>query len=370
MRALNSPWFSNFLLRVGDGTKESIIGNFICIPDDMTILFATKENSIKELFNAIFPSIENNVYTSNYIASIEILSTRNESVDEINDQMLDNFQGEEHVYYSFDEVEDDKHHFYPTEFLNALNVNGLPPHKLRLKIGCPIILLRNIDPSRGLCNGTTLICKGIHRNAIDAEIATRPHSGERMTVALRRLIFAVTLFVGLLSFAHSIPDKCRACNAVAEELEHEMIKEKPKNHLDLRNRLDSKGQRQGKVIDYKVSELRVVDLLDGLCDKMQDYTLQKVDSNKRIWMKVDDWDNITSNKQELRAYSKEISSYCGRLLEETEDDLAELIMKGSVKVGDVSKVLCHDLSKHCNSSSSHKHESSHDEEDDEVHGEL
>jgi len=26
----------------------------------------------------------------------------------------------------------------------------------------------------------------------------------------------------------------------------------------------------------RVSELRVVELLDGLCDKMQDYTLQKV----------------------------------------------------------------------------------------------
>lgn len=27
----------------------------------------------------------------------------------------------------------------------------------------------------------------------------------------------------------------------------------------------------------RVSELRVVELLDGLCDKMQDYTLQKVE---------------------------------------------------------------------------------------------
>ncbi|KAF5794371.1 hypothetical protein HanRHA438_Chr08g0338511 [Helianthus annuus] len=189
-----------------------------------------------------------------------------------------------------------------------------------------------------------------------------------VAVALRRLIFVTTIFVAL-SLAHSIHDKCRACNAVAEELELELMKEKPKNHLDMRHRLDSKGQRQGKVIDYKVSELRVVDLLDGLCDKMQDYTLQKVDSTKKIWMKVDDWDNITSNKQESRAYSKEISSYCGRLLEETEDELADLIKKGSVKVGEVSKVLCHDLSKHCNSSTSHDHESSHDE-DDEIHGEL
>ncbi|KAI7747860.1 hypothetical protein M8C21_027432 [Ambrosia artemisiifolia] len=187
-----------------------------------------------------------------------------------------------------------------------------------------------------------------------------------MTVVFRRLIFVATIFV-VISLSHSIHDRCRACNAVAEELELGLMKEKPKNHLDMRHRLDSKGQRRGKVIDYKVSELRVVDLLDGLCDKMQDYTLQKVDSTKKIWMKVDDWDNITSNKQESRAYSKEISSYCGRLLEETEDELAELIKKGSVKVGEVSKVLCHDLSKHCTSSTSH--ESSHEEED-EIHGEL
>ncbi|KAF9586942.1 hypothetical protein IFM89_039814 [Coptis chinensis] len=52
--------------------------------------------------------------------------------------------------------------------------------------------------------------------------------------------------------------------------------EKPRNHLDLRNWLNSKDQREGKVIDYRVSELRVVELLDGLCEKMQEYTLDKL----------------------------------------------------------------------------------------------
>ncbi|CAH1430966.1 unnamed protein product [Lactuca virosa] len=189
-----------------------------------------------------------------------------------------------------------------------------------------------------------------------------------MRAALRRLIFVAAIFI-TLSIAHSIHDKCAACNAVAEELELGMMKEKPKNHLDMRHRLDSTGQRRGKVIDYRVSELRVVDLLDGLCDKMQDYTLQKIDSNKKTWIKVDDWDDMTSNKQESRAHSKEISSYCGRLLEETEDELAELIKKGSVKVGEVSKVLCQDLSKHCKKTSG-QHESTHDDEDDEANEEL
>ncbi|CAN6481575.1 unnamed protein product [Victoria cruziana] len=92
----------------------------------------------------------------------------------------------------------------------------------------------------------------------------------------------------------------------------------------MRHRLDSKGQREGKLIDYRVSELRIVELLDGLCEKMQDYTFEKVNSGKRAWIKVDDWDNYTLkiDKQEARAYSKDISSYCGRLLEETEDEVS------------------------------------------------
>ncbi|XP_052202307.1 uncharacterized protein LOC127808037 isoform X2 [Diospyros lotus] len=161
---------------------------------------------------------------------------------------------------------------------------------------------------------------------------------------------SVALFLtvtALFSLAASIDDKCAACNAVADELELGLSNEKPRNHLDMRHRLDSKGQREGKLIDYRVSELRVVELLDGLCEKMQDYTLRKIASTEQEWIKVDNWDNLTIDKQEARAYSKDMSTYCGRLLEETEDELAELIKKGSVKAGGVSKVLCQDLSKHC-----------------------
>ncbi|XP_057469204.1 uncharacterized protein LOC130758351 isoform X1 [Actinidia eriantha] len=165
-------------------------------------------------------------------------------------------------------------------------------------------------------------------------------------MSLESVAFLLTI-LAILSIAASLDDKCAACNAVAGELELGLSHEKPRNHLDMRHRLDSKGQRKGKVIDYRVSELRVVELLDGLCEKMQDYTLKKIDSTKQEWVKVNDWDNLTTDKQEARAYSKDISTYCGRLLEETEDELAESIKKGSVKVGEVSKVLCQDLSKHC-----------------------
>ncbi|XP_024964967.1 ATP-dependent DNA helicase PIF1-like [Cynara cardunculus var. scolymus] len=180
MRALTDPWFSDFLLRVRDGDEESVDGNFIRIPDDMTIPYTSKNESNDALIDAIFPSLQSCETASDYIISRAILTTKNEHVDEINDQLIEKFCGDEKIYYSFDEAENDKNNLYPMEFLNSLTVNGLPPHYLRLKIGCPIILLRNIDPSNGLCNGTRLICRGFQQNAIDAEIVVGQQAGKRV----------------------------------------------------------------------------------------------------------------------------------------------------------------------------------------------
>ncbi|KAG2627512.1 hypothetical protein PVAP13_3KG127349 [Panicum virgatum] len=84
------------------------------------------------------------------------------------------------VYHSFDSAIDDPHNYYPSEFLNTLTPNGLPPHMLKLKIGCPIILLRNIDPANGLYNGTRLVVRGFAKNSINAETVLGQHAGKRV----------------------------------------------------------------------------------------------------------------------------------------------------------------------------------------------
>ena len=90
-----------------------------------------------------------------------ILCPRNDEVHDINEAILQQFNpnAEVHILRSIDSVskEDGIHHAYSAEFLQQLNTGGLPPALLCLKVGSPVILLRNLDPGEGLCNGTRIV---------------------------------------------------------------------------------------------------------------------------------------------------------------------------------------------------------------------
>ena len=61
-------------------------------------------------------------------------------------------------FSSADSLENPSDSFrFNIEFLNTLRPNGFPHHILNLKPGMPLMLLRNINPRQGLCNGTRLI---------------------------------------------------------------------------------------------------------------------------------------------------------------------------------------------------------------------
>ena len=63
----------------------------------------------------------------------------------------------------------------------------MPAHQLLLKKNQPIILLRNLRPDKGLCNGTKLICRSMHRYYIEAEIANSDTHTTATTILIPRI---------------------------------------------------------------------------------------------------------------------------------------------------------------------------------------
>ena len=97
-----------------------------------------------------------------YYKDKTILCPKNVDVDRFNEEMLKTLPGEEKVYYSADavpvgDIDSDEGMYVTTEFLNSINLSGLPPHLLTVKVGAVMMLLRNLSPKRGLCNGTRIL---------------------------------------------------------------------------------------------------------------------------------------------------------------------------------------------------------------------
>ena len=88
---------------------------------------------------------------------------------------------------SFDEVEGDTHNLFQQEFLKSIAQGSIPPYILKVKKGEPLMLLWNIDPRYGMCDGTWLLCRGLFKNVLDVEILTRNNAGKRAFLPIIKL---------------------------------------------------------------------------------------------------------------------------------------------------------------------------------------
>src|SRR6266511_849458 len=108
MRAQSDPWFSKFLLRIGNGVEETIEQDYVKLPSEICVPYTgAEDDQLEDLIDIVFPMLEENMTNSNYITSQAILSTRNENVNSINMKPIEHFPGEQMVYHSFDSVVDD-----------------------------------------------------------------------------------------------------------------------------------------------------------------------------------------------------------------------------------------------------------------------
>lgn len=172
--------FSEWLLKLGNGNlqEQGLAEDIFEIPP------VCVEN--ESIVDAIFPTIIT-PETISSIADRAILTPKNDDALKINEDVLLRIKTEAKTYYSVDSIQDDQenideHAVYPIEFLNSITPGGMPPHQLNLKIGAVVILLRNIDPAKALCNGTRLIVKQLMSRLIDCEVLTGSTKGKRVFI--------------------------------------------------------------------------------------------------------------------------------------------------------------------------------------------
>ncbi|XP_015941175.1 uncharacterized protein LOC107466684 [Arachis duranensis] len=129
-----------------------------------------------------------------YFQSRAILAPTLKSVEKVNDFVLTIFPGMEKEYLSSDttcqadENEDVKQEWFTSEFLNDIKCSGLLNHKLTLKPGVAVMLLRNIDQTSGLCNGTRLIVNKLGSNVIGATVVSGRNIGDKVYIPRMNLI--------------------------------------------------------------------------------------------------------------------------------------------------------------------------------------
>lgn len=159
--------FAQRLLRIGNGTW---IHNEYEIEYNESVCRQCED--LNTLITSTFPDITSNYTNKSWLPERAIVTLRNEVVDTINETILQEIPGEIRCYKSIDTtVDENEATLYPTEFLNSLQHSGIPQHELKLKVGAPIILMRNLCPPK-LCNGTKLIIQKLNKYTIEAEIIT------------------------------------------------------------------------------------------------------------------------------------------------------------------------------------------------------
>ncbi|CAJ2631062.1 unnamed protein product [Trifolium pratense] len=180
--------FGKWILSIGDGDDHADGDgqSNIKIPEDLLITDTT--NPLMSLVDFVYPNFLDNINNPQFFQERGILAPTLESVEYVNDYLMSLIPGDEREFLSSDscvrsdensEIQGD---WFTTEFLNDIKVSGIPNHKLKLKVGCPVMLLRNVDQAKGLCNGTRLTVTHLGKKSISATVITGKNAGDKIFI--------------------------------------------------------------------------------------------------------------------------------------------------------------------------------------------
>ncbi|XP_076029107.1 ATP-dependent DNA helicase Pif1-like [Oratosquilla oratoria] len=184
VNSLNSTdlqYFANKLVEIGEDKINSC-------DNRIALQFGNRVSTIVALMESVFDNFESNYTDMDYLSERAILATINDNVHSINNEMLEKISEPIYTYNSIDKAIDTNEEVnFPIEFINSLEISGMPPHCLKLKIGAPNILLRNLNSPK-LCNGTRMVVISLSNNVIEAKILNGKYKGEQVLLPRIKLI--------------------------------------------------------------------------------------------------------------------------------------------------------------------------------------
>ncbi|XP_061365597.1 uncharacterized protein LOC133308879 [Gastrolobium bilobum] len=192
-------------------------GKVVVLGDEF--LIKGSEDPLSDIIDFVYPNPMDNILDPTFFKQRALLTPKLSDVAMLNEHLMAVIPGEERTFLSSDKVlkqdgnsslEDDE---ISLEILNTFSCSGIPDHKLTLKVKVPVMLLRNIDQSRGLCNGTRSLITKLGNHVVEAIVLTRNNIGDtvlipRMTMSPSGHTFPVNFqrrqFPLVVSFAMTI----------------------------------------------------------------------------------------------------------------------------------------------------------------------
>ena len=188
VRALTD--FASWVLAVGDGhiPTAEIVGeikgeDLIVIPERFCQLDGV--NSVDKMVESTFPDFLSNYKNADYLSERAILSPTNVVVGNVNSVIVDKIPGECTSYFSVDSAEDfpgserEQLGAFPPEYLHSFNIPGMPLHELKLKVGVVVMLMRNLNQTLGLCNGTRMMVTKCLKHCVECEVISGHYKGTK-----------------------------------------------------------------------------------------------------------------------------------------------------------------------------------------------
>lgn len=146
--------FNTWQLSVGNGDNIHGDEGEIEIPDECRF----DGDLASEVYGELFADSISRADMADYLRDRCILCVLNDRCGTYNDDITKRMPGQLSVFTSINRMSpyavDAFAHEVTTETMDAYDPPELPPHELKLKVGSIIILLRNLDVKRSLCNGS------------------------------------------------------------------------------------------------------------------------------------------------------------------------------------------------------------------------